>query len=231
MRLLANTMSETNSTEQSSEVTSTKRGRPKGSKNKVRLVDTINCHPVGDKIVGQRIKQQASEDDRRRYVEILNAVHEDITTAKNALHRLADNLEIIQRDRLYYAGGYENFGDFCRAEIGSRQQAYRLLGAREVIENLLAAGFTEVELPDKERLCRAIGKLSPTDQAKVWKLVLKYKDETGEEPTAADVDKAAGELGERDSAQNPEPDKDRDEEQSEKLITDWRTAAKSSRSD
>jgi hypothetical protein len=56
-------------------------------------------------------------------------------------------LEIIQRDQLYYVGGYKTFTEFCKAEIGSRQHAYRLLDAREVIENLLAAGFSEAELP------------------------------------------------------------------------------------
>jgi hypothetical protein len=222
-------MSETNGTEQGPEVipAASKRGRPRGSKNKVRLVDTINCPPVVDKIViNKRMKQKASEDEVRRYVELVNAVHEDITTAQNALHRLAENLAIIHRDRLYYAGGYATFGDFARAEIGSRTRAYYLLDAREVLGNLLAAGFTEGELPDKERLCREIVKLSTIDQVKVWKLLRKTQEETGKEPTSDDVDEAVQKLSERDSAQNPEPDEDRDEKQMEKLITDWSTAAK-----
>lgn len=102
-------------------------------------------------------------------MEILTNVHKNITTAQNALHELADDLATIRRDRLYYLGGYATFGDFCKVEIGSRTRAYYLLDAREVLENLLSAGFTEAELPDKERLCREIVKLSPTDQAKVWK--------------------------------------------------------------
>jgi hypothetical protein len=60
--------------------------------------------------------------------------------------------------------------------------------------------------------------------------VLKYKEETGKEPTSDDVERAAQELqdekSERDSARDPERNKDRDEKQSEKLIADWRTAAK-----
>jgi len=80
-------------------------GRPLGSRNKPRLLDGSSLSPTGVKILtSDLVKQRASADDTDRYVKLLNAVHEDLVLVKNALHRLADNLEIIQRDRLYYAG-------------------------------------------------------------------------------------------------------------------------------
>jgi hypothetical protein len=58
--------------------------------------------------------------------------------------------------------------------------------------------------------------------------VLRYREESGGEPTGLNVKRAAAELdaNERDSADDPEADHQRDEEQSAKLIADWGSAAK-----
>ncbi len=219
-------------------------GRPKGSRNKPKLGDGSIMSPNGvKKLTSDLMKQRVSAEDSDRYIKLVNLIHEDIVIAKNALHRLADNLEIIKRDRLYYAGGYATFGDFCIAEIGSRQQAYRLLGAREVIEILLLAGFKEHELPDNENLCRAVKKLPVDAQAKVWKIVRRYAEEHGEDPTATDVVNAAAGLGiggsktdnnadnndgdptdNEDNSEEEEETKQR-QQNSDKLIREWETVA------
>jgi hypothetical protein len=212
-------------------------GRPKGSKNHPRLVDVSSLSPTGcqNTLTTDLMKQRASAEDSQRYVTLLNAIQKDIAIAKNALNRLADNLEIIKRDRLYYAGGYENFGDFCIAEIGSRQQAYRLLGARQVLETLLEAGFKEHDLPDYERLCRAVKKLPVDVQAKVWKIVLKNVKESGDKPTSEDVKDAAADLGigapATNGDQQPEDNSDKQEneerqQQSDALVREWEGLAK-----
>ena len=73
-------------------------------------------------------------------------------------------------------------------------QAFRLIQASETIKGLLVAGISEHELPTSERLCREIRKLSPDQQAPVWRAVLRQVQLHGRKPTVTDVQDSAVEV-------------------------------------
>jgi hypothetical protein len=183
-----------------------RRGRPPHSKNKPKIVIDANIgnnngannklSAMANSLITINLKKhKLTENDRERYSMIVTAIHDDLTTARNALFRVAENMGIIKRERLYFCGGYTSFSDFCKGEIGSRTQAYQILAALEVFQVLIEAGFEEHELPKTERLCRAIKRLPLDAQAKVWRIVQKHAVDSGDEPTSNDVRDAAEQLG------------------------------------
>jgi hypothetical protein len=119
---------------------------------------------------------------------MLDEIHSDIAVIEQALFRLGRNLKAIKDKRLYFCGGFSTFQDFCAKELGhTRQQAYRLILAHDVMQDLLVQGVPMEELPQSERLCREIRVLSPEKQAKVWKAVMRVAKEAKRPPTIADV--------------------------------------------
>jgi hypothetical protein len=118
----------------------------------------------------------------------LEEVHSDLAVVEQAFFRLSRNLKAIKEKRLYFCGGYATFQDFCQKELGnSRQQAYRLIAAHDVMQDLLAQGIPQEELPQSERLCREIRLLSPEKQAHVWKAVARAAKQAARPPTITDV--------------------------------------------
>jgi hypothetical protein len=94
----------------------------------------------------------------------------------------------IRDKRLYFCGGYSTFQEFCQKELGqSRQQVYRLIQAFDVMQDLLAQGIPQEELPQSERLCREIRLLPPERQAHVWKAVARAAKQAARPPTIVDV--------------------------------------------
>ncbi|MCP4626598.1 MAG: DNA methylase [bacterium] len=76
-------------------------------------------------------------------------------------------LKEIRDARLYLQDGFNRFNDYIRTrwEIG-KSQAYRLIEASSVIDNLSPIGD---RLPEREAQVRPLTKLDPIDQRKVWR--------------------------------------------------------------
>jgi hypothetical protein len=181
-------------------------GRPKGSKNKPKLANVDH----GQQDISVELVR-VTREQREEYKTLLAEIHNDLNTIHHAFLRFSLNIKRIQEKRLYLCGQYTTFAEFFQREIGfGRHQAYHYIHAADILTNLLALGFPESDLPTKERICRALDKLEPDHLGKVWKLVLKYKDE-GQDIDSNSVGKAAGELGIGGGAQDKD-DADQDEE-------------------
>jgi hypothetical protein len=129
-----------------------------------------------------------SKKEQQVYTRCLREVHEDLKLIHKAFVRLARNLAKIRDRRLYFAGGYATFEEFCGRELGrSRQQIYRIIAAHDTLQLLLDAGIPESDLPETERLCREIRALPPEAQAPVWRAVHRAKAK----PTIIDIQEEA----------------------------------------
>jgi hypothetical protein len=129
-----------------------------------------------------------SRKEHQIYTRALREVHEDLKLIHKAFARLARNLAKIRDRRLYFAGGYPTFEEFCGRELGrSRQQIYRIIAAHDTLQLLVDAGIPEADLPETERLCREIRALPPEAQAPVWRAVHRAKAK----PTIVDIQEEA----------------------------------------
>jgi hypothetical protein len=137
-------------------------------------------------------KHITTKADQRTYNRCLKEIHADIEIVEQALLRLTRNLKIVSERRLYFCGGYTTFEEFCRKELGkSRQQAYHLIHAYDLMQNLLEAGVAEEDLPPTERLCRELRRLPTEYHARVWKIVQRAAKDKGRRPEVGDIQEAA----------------------------------------
>lgn len=160
----------------------------------------------------------------RRYFTLVKEIKADLDIAEQALLRIGRKLQMIVERRLYLCGGYATFADFCQSEFGkTRQHAYRLMNASEVLQNLLSAGVKEPDLPSSERLCREIrtASLNEDEQARVWRSVQAVCRKRGVAPTIVDVKAESDKLLKSDDT--------RIEEQQEELLAKFETIGKSLR--
>lgn len=151
-----------------------------------------NVSPNGDTVF--RKVKPLTKTEKKLYEQIVGEINEDIAVIEQSFARLGRNLKIMRDNpRLLACGGYQSFSEFCRAEFGSRQQAYRLMQAYDVLQDLLGNGVREVDLPRSESLCREIRRLeTPEEQAKIWKTVQGIAKERNRPPKARDIDEAIG---------------------------------------
>jgi hypothetical protein len=155
--------------------------------------------PVGDTILETSPMGDVKPPSKAqvgRYKKILAEIRSDIDTIDHAVARLGKNLQQIRDKQLYFCGGYATFKDFCEKELGkSRQQVHRLIQAYDTVTLLVEAGIPEHELPETERLCRAIRDLKEPDQlAPVWRAAHKAAKLQARKPQVSDVQKAAAEI-------------------------------------
>jgi hypothetical protein len=218
----------TNNEAQPAVLTDKRKGRPPSGKNRPNV--DHGQHNISLELVSLTPEQQ------EEYKTCLAEIHSDLSTIHHAFLRFSFNIKRIQEKRLYLCGKYTTFAEFFQREIGiGRHQAYHYIHAADILTNLLALGFPESELPTRERICRALGKLEPDQLGKVWKLVLKYKEESGDEPTSNDVQRAVGQLGAGGNSDDDEGEDEDDEEAQEveqreqdtdRLVREWEAVAK-----
>jgi hypothetical protein len=148
-----------------------------------------------------------SKADRRLYHKIDKELDADTAIVGQALLRISRNLKIMNDRRLYFCGGFNTFEEWCRNKWGkTRQAAYHLIHAYDLLQNLLEAGVAEEDLPPTEKLCRAIRTLPLEIQAKVWKTIQRAAKAQGRRPTISDVEReAAREAGEPLATGEPTP--------------------------
>ena len=122
------------------------------------------------------------------YAKCLREIKSDLQTVEKAFVRFVKNMAIIRDRRLYYAGGFATFEEFCTTEIGkATQTVYRLIAANDTHNLLRAQGVAEEDLPDTERLCREIRSIPAEFQGPVWKSVLRVKRDQGRKATIVDI--------------------------------------------
>ena len=135
-----------------------------------------------------RTRKPPTKADYKRYSSMLTEIRADIVVVEHALQRLGRNLRSIRDKRLYFCGGFATFQDFCQKELGqSRQQVYRLISAFDVMQDLLAQGVPQEDLPQSERLCREIRLLPQEKMGKAWKAIMRVTKEANRPPTIVDV--------------------------------------------
>ena len=93
------------------------------------------------------------------------------------------------RDKRLYRIEFGTFEDYCSTKWAlERRQAYRLMDASKVIENVSHGTQT---LPTSERQARPLTSFEPEIQLEAWKEVVHQSQETGKPITAATVQQVA----------------------------------------
>ncbi len=113
--------------------------------------------------------------------ERLNYLETIIAGKQRNFYELGKALNEIKQTRLYRLALYDNFGAYVKArwDMG-RSQAYRVINAYQVVNNLSPIGG---RLPVNESQVRPLAKLTPLEQRAAWKRFLA----TGEELTALNI--------------------------------------------
>jgi len=106
------------------------------------------------------------------------------------------------RDRKLYRATHSSFEAYCDGRWKfSRQQAYRLIDAAEVAEDLSPIGDTGTPQPVNEAQCRSLTPLAPEQRREAW--VEAVNSAEGDRPTAAEVKQAVDRLQRRNNALTP----------------------------
>jgi len=117
-----------------------------------------------------------------------------IESERRCFYKVGKALREIRDERLYRELLFDSFEQYVkkRWEMG-RSQAYRLIEAARVIDNLSPLG--EV-LPENEAQLRSLGKLKPADQRKLWRDFLA----AGLELNARNIGRFAARFAEKEKA-------------------------------
>jgi hypothetical protein len=96
----------------------------------------------------------------------LNALEQMIDKRRRSFYQIGKALREIRDERLYRELLYDTFEQYLkkRWDMG-RSQAYRLIEASRVIDNLSPIGDI---LPQNEAQSRPLRKLKPVDQRRLW---------------------------------------------------------------
>jgi len=125
---------------------------------------------------------------------------EIIAKAGPAYVQLVKDLTVVHAKKLYFAGGYASWEDYCQRKLGrTRQYIYGIMRSHDTLTKLLAGGVAEEELPATERLNRAIhdaiSDLPPAKQEEalvpIWRATQRVARDKGRRPTVIDVQEAA----------------------------------------
>lgn len=93
-----------------------------------------------------------------------------IDTERRCFYKFGRALKEIRDDRLYRELLFDTFEAYLKKRWDmSRSQAYRLIDASRVIENLSPTGDT---LPENEAQVRPLTRLRPFDQRRIWSAFL-----------------------------------------------------------
>ena len=96
-----------------------------------------------------------------------------ISTYVEGYLAVAVAVRTIQRLGLYKIAGYDNFEAYCRARWDfSRQRAYQLIDAANVVENVNNCRQLALPPPANEAQARELAKLPSEQQVEVWKTVV-----------------------------------------------------------
>lgn len=107
----------------------------------------------------------------------LGRLEKIIDKSRRLFYETGSALKQIRDEKLYRITLFDDFGAYTRArwEIG-RSQAYRLIEASMVIDNLSPIGEGG-NLPENESQARVLASLSTTKQREIWREFLKSDHE------------------------------------------------------
>lgn len=90
-----------------------------------------------------------------------------IESEQRSFYKIGKALKQIRDERLYRDLLFDSFEAYLKSRWDmSRSQAYRLIEAARIIDNLSPIGDT---LPENEAQLRALVKLTPFDQRRIWR--------------------------------------------------------------
>jgi hypothetical protein len=90
-----------------------------------------------------------------------------IETERRCFYKIGKALKEVRDDRLYRELLFDSFESYLKQRWDmSKSQAYRLIDAARVIDNLSPIGDV---LPENEAQLRPLMHLSPSDQCKIWR--------------------------------------------------------------
>src|SRR4029077_10819477 len=94
--------------------------------------------------------------EEEKYNKLKQQIHDDLDVIGSAWARVARRLRTIRDERLYRKD-YKTFDDFCQTELNrKRDYIYKLISARDTLDQLIADGVKRKELPDNERFLREL---------------------------------------------------------------------------
>ena len=114
----------------------------------------------------------------RRLTELEELINRELKprVVVDDFYTVGSNLRRIRDEKLFFAAGFRSFCSYLKNSFASiaRSQAYRLIDAASVIDNLVRAKFKI--LPTSERQCREVKRAgSPREQQQLWtNLVFHY---------------------------------------------------------
>lgn len=110
------------------------------------------------------------------------------------------------RDRRLYKSTHKSFYEYCRDRFNfTRASAYYLIGAADVMDNLLSKCQQFVDIfPTKENQCRELAKLSPQQQSEAW-LESVSRTVGRRVPPASIIKSVVQEIKERETSPPPIP--------------------------
>jgi hypothetical protein len=144
-----------------------------------------------------------AKTEQNRYAKLNARINENLQLINKAFVQLASDLTEMRDRRLYFAGKYATFEEYCKKKLGrTRQHIYQIIRANDILQRLLAQGVPETELPATERLNRAIRDalrgvpLEQQDDAliPIWKATMRLAKQKDRQPTVIDVQEAAVEV-------------------------------------
>jgi hypothetical protein len=113
----------------------------------------------------------------------LRRLEKVIDRSRRRFYETGSALKKIRDEKLYKVALFDSFESYVkhRWEMG-KSQAYRLIEASRVVENLSPFGDA---LPANEAQARVLARLPPSEQKKVWREFL----ESGAEQTASNIER------------------------------------------
>lgn len=126
-------------------------------------------------VAGDSMALEALSTDEKRELRKHEAI---IKRGWDTFVDVGNALATIQKDRLYRAE-HRTFAAYCRNRWQyGKSQAYRLMGAAEVIEHLSPIG-DKMLLPMNEAQVRPLIGLEPEEQLSAWKTALEKAGDAG----------------------------------------------------
>ncbi len=169
--------------------------RPVKGKKKKKGVDNSNPADVGK---SDAIQPSKNDSGKNTKVDLINdakaefeRLHEIVSKGVKGFVEAGEALSQIHERKLWQAGGFETWAEYCRSVAGiSRVHAHRLMQASECVAYLKSIDGISI-FPVSESQVRPLLRLTDSgDRHTAWNVACETIFEEGKQPTAGEVRKA-----------------------------------------
>ena len=139
--------------------------------------------------------QELSIAEKAKFAKLKSQLFAEMDFINSGFARIGRILREIRDERLYRAE-HDSFEAFVKAVLGTRRNyAYRLIAAANMLDELLAQGIGEEELPKSERLLRELAEYPKKHASKIYRGSRDKALASGlDQPTIAMIRKTAAET-------------------------------------